>query len=250
MIDASANLYNALPLAYGAARTASTRTLAKPAENLSSGNSLNTIATELRANANISDFSSPPPNEQGFASLNTTLASLRLSPEQLAPPPSTENDKPVWEQLLEQQETIAESRREALREQQERLQARRQAAAEQAFSETRVRELGEAVVFNSDQSIPADQNSEEAQEQQNQPEPAPLLGQNDQQESLTLAVDQGRVFPPDTEFPKPVSYSIPEVDKPEIQSPPQQTVEQQRVQQLYNTAPSSQQPGGTVNLFA
>jgi hypothetical protein len=242
MLDVSANLYSALPQAFGVARLPASRSLVKPDENLSGGNSLQTIASQLRPETAVADFTPKPANEQGFLSLSPVLASLRLSPEQLVP--ASENQIPVWEQLLNQQQEIADARRAAAKEQEELEQQRRQAAAERIASEERIRELRDEVVFS---NTPAQKPGET---EDSSPEPVPLPGQGGADEPVVaLGTESDRLFPPDTEFPALNKPDLPAGEnRPKIDL--QLQAEQQRVKALFNDTASQDTAGSRINLFA
>ena len=260
MIDASANLYNALPRILGAARLPASRSLAKPDESIAGSNSLNSIANELRPESAVTDFSPASPGAQGFASLSPVLAALRPAPAQLSAPP--ENGNTTWEKLLETQQEIAEARRAAAEELQESEQARRQAAAERAAFQQTISAMSEKVIFTSEQQ-PSVENSQQAsnplqpgdeqtaqQAANNRPEPIPLPGQgNTSQPGTQQGEASGRLFQSANKPPQ-----IPSAAAPKIASEPAineaVVAEQRRVAKIFSTTQNSDNAGNTINLFA
>ncbi len=260
MIDVSANLYNALPQALGAARLPASRSLAKPDESTAGSNSLNKIANEFRPESAVADFSPAPSGAQGFASLSPVLAALRPPPAQLSALP--EKGSTTWEKLLETQQEIAEARRATAEELQENEQARRQATAERAAFQQTISEMSEKVIFTSEQqpsvessqqaSNPLQPGNEQTAQQaaNNRPEPLPVPGQgNTSQPGVQPDEATGRLFPSDSEPPK-----IPSAPAQNIDSEPAYNevvvAEQQRVAKIFSTTQNSENAGNTINLFA
>jgi len=229
-MDVSSSLYNALPQAYGASRTSSARSLLKPDSSLESGNSLRAVASSLRQQAGITDFSPPPTNQQGFASLGPTLSSLRLSPEQLVAAKATSNEPATYEKLLEIQDEISQKRAELAEAAELRTEARQQARAELEISQARVQSFREKAVFSGELPIDAVTLSEETREQENRPEPAPLSGQDD-----------ARLFA--AEVPEPVENAVQENDVSAAD-------QRQKIQQLFNTEQNPQDSGNSISIYA
>ena len=146
MLDVGANLFSALPQAFGAAsRIPLSRSLVKPDESNSGGNSLKSVSNTLKPESAVADFSPPVPGEQGFGSLSPVLKSLRPKPQSIAPLP--EDGPARWEQLLDKQQEITDARRKYELERQEREQARQQAAAERVVQQQIAQEIREESIF-------------------------------------------------------------------------------------------------------
>lgn len=253
MIDVSANLYNALPQALGAARLPASRSLAKPDETTAGSNSLSKIANEFRPESAVTDFSpTTPSSAQGFASLSPVLAALRPPPAQLSAFP--ENGNTTWEKLLETQQEIAEARRTAAEELQEREQARRQAAAERSAFEQTISELSEKVIFTSEQQPRAENAQQEtsnssqtgdsqttqtaSQVVDNRPEPLPGQGKASQP-----GVQQNSEPPKIPSAPAPETVSEPAYNEAAV-------AEQRRVAKIFSSTQNGENAGNTINLFA
>jgi len=250
-MDVSASIYNALPQAYSTSGTRSARSLLKPDSSLESGNSLRAVASSLRQQAGITDFSPPPANQQGFASLGPSFSSLRLSPQQLAAAKDTGNEPATYEKLLEIQDEISLRRAELAEAAELRTQARQQAAAELEISQARVQSFREKAVFSSELPIDTVMLSGETREQENRPEPAPLLGQNDSTQSVTEGSETDKPYPPAAGEARMFAADVPEPTKKAAQENNDSVTDQrQRIQQLFNTDQSRQNSGNSISIYA
>lgn len=135
MTDVASAVFSGMPLAYEtASKVAASVSLQPPPANKSGAYSLRGVVAANDIPGTYPDRTPHTPRETGFQSLDGTLQRLRVLPENGAVKES-ENEKPLWEQLLDQQKENAEVRRERFEEEAKTREAaqdaRRQEIAEQ-----------------------------------------------------------------------------------------------------------------------
>ncbi len=146
MIDVSNSLFSALPPSFRNNGVPSTVSLVKPAASEAGGNSVRTVASRFKPDTNVGNFAPPAEGQEGFASLSSALASVRLPPAVLNPL-SNSNYTPTWERLIQEQNLIADSRVEKQQRfedlQQQRDDDAAQRAADAEAADARARRLQE-----------------------------------------------------------------------------------------------------------
>lgn len=283
MVDLGANLYNALPqtLVRGARYPASNYSLTQPDDSNAGGNSLRSVAQQVRPDTPVGDFSPPARNEQGFGSLAPALSSIRPEPAGIPGLGETAS----WEKLLEEQQRISEARRQALRQAEELQKAREQAARDLQESSQLAQNASDNVLFSPDpeaapeaaqapaptsapdeEPVTGNANASQAPEQialraqqslnaqrtigAGENNDAPELAQSGEIQDLALPGQGQRIDDP-FKAPDEQSASLP-ADRQAPQSNPQNRPEndaQQRVQQLFSSSDNSRQ-GSNVSYFA
>ncbi|MGD2118902.1 MAG: hypothetical protein PVG66_11120 [Chromatiales bacterium] len=250
MIDVSAAIFSSLPLSSQTAGQPSSVALQKPPADLQGGNSLRRLAENaVSAESRISDFGPRDATERGFASLGASLQQV-VEPFVQANAERRENEIPVWQQLLDQQQRIVEARQAAQAE----AEARRAAIREQQAEQARREQLEQLFATDENEAVPAF-----VTEQDNDPEttqgPA-LPGQQDsgsageQTPAFLPASAHGRSdFKPVLPGNKPPGSSFATADtRSAIPSSPAVERNQQVIKQNFDS--STQDSRGSIDLFA